>query len=499
MAVLLRIAFRNIWQHKAKSFIIGILIALGVIIIVIGNAMMDAAAAGIRKSYIENFTGDLMIHGPSKDAVSIFGIESFSLDAETRVPSIPQYEKIIAHLAEDPRVASYTSMAVSYGILAADLEEAENIEEDSENTIFGILFGIDAKTYFSMFPSIKIIEGQAPERGSGGLLLSPQQLEKLRKKYKKDFAVGDTLLVTGYSSSGFKIRELTITGLFERNDRTGEAPFMYADIDVVRVLAGLTLGVDERIQLGSRETALLSTTSEEDLFGDADIVQQETVQKNSFSLEQVQKIFKDTSARDLANTADTGAWNFILIRLRDSSQAQAVITDYTQWFAGTGVQANITDWKGAAGSAGRFADILRTIFTIALIIVAVVAIIIMMNTLVISVIERTGEIGTMRALGAEKGFIRRLFLAETLTLSLFFGAIGSALALLITLILNLLHIPAANDFVYVLFGGDYLFLQPRLSSFISTLIMIFGVGYLAHLYPVSVALRIPPVAAMKDE
>ncbi|MCX7949732.1 MAG: FtsX-like permease family protein, partial [Treponemataceae bacterium] len=286
---------------------------------------------------------------------------------------------------------------------------------------------------------------------------------------------------------------------FERNDRTGEAPFMYADIDVVRVLAGLTLGVDERIQLGSRETALLSTTSEEDLFGDADIVQQETVQKNSFSLEQVQKIFKDTSARDLANTADTGAWNFILIRLRDSSQAQSVMTDYSQWFTSAGVQANITDWKGAAGSAGRFADILRTIFTIALIIVAVVAIIIMMNTLVISVIERTGEIGTMRALGAEKGFIRRLFLAETLTLSLFFGAIGSAFALLITIILNLLHIPAPNDFVYVLFGGDHLFLQPRLSSFISTLIMIFGIGYLAHLYPVSVALRIPPVAAMKDE
>ncbi|MCX7655607.1 MAG: FtsX-like permease family protein [Treponemataceae bacterium] len=499
MTVLLRIAFRNIWQHKAKSFIIGTLIALGVIIIVIGNALMDAAAAGIRKSYIENFTGDLMIHGPSKEAISIFGIESFSLDAETKVPSIPEYEKIIAHLAEDPRITSFTSMAVSYGILSADMEEAENFDEGSENTIFGILFGIDAKTYFSMFPSIKILEGQVPERGSGGLLLSPQQLERLRKKYKKNITVGDRLVVTGYSSSGFKIRELTITGLFERNDRTGEAPFMYADIDVVRVLAGLTLGIDERIQLGNRETALLSTTSEEELFGDDNIVQQGSVQKSTFSLEQVQAILKDTTARDLANTADTGAWNFILIRLKNSEQAQPVIADYTQWFSTAGIEANITDWKGAAGSAGRFADILRMIFTIALIIVAVVAIIIMMNTLVISVIERTGEIGTMRALGAEKGFIRRLFLAETLTLSLLFGAIGSALALLITIILNLLHIPAANDFVYVLFGGDYLFLQPHISSFVSTLIMIFGIGYLAHLYPVSVALRIPPVAAMKDE
>ena len=38
-----------------------------------------------------------------------------------------------------------------------------------------------------------------------------------------------------------------------------------------------------------------------------------------------------------------------------------------------------------------------------------------MNTLIISIVERTGEIGTMRALGGEKSFIRGLFLAETLS------------------------------------------------------------------------------------
>ena len=58
-----------------------------------------------------------------------------------------------------------------------------------------------------------------------------------------------------------------------------------------------------------------------------------------------------------------------------------------------------------------------------------VAVIIMMNTLVISVIERTGEIGTMRALGARKGFVWKMFLVETLTIAVVFGLIGTGLAL----------------------------------------------------------------------
>ena len=33
-----------------------------------------------------------------------------------------------------------------------------------------------------------------------------------------------------------------------------------------------------------------------------------------------------------------------------------------------------------------------------------------MNTLIINIVERTGEIGTMRALGGEKRFVRRSFL-----------------------------------------------------------------------------------------
>ena len=40
MAVLFRIAFRNLKEHKAKTLIIGIIIALGITIMILGTSLM---------------------------------------------------------------------------------------------------------------------------------------------------------------------------------------------------------------------------------------------------------------------------------------------------------------------------------------------------------------------------------------------------------------------------------------------------------------------------
>ncbi|MFA7129729.1 MAG: hypothetical protein WC136_11210, partial [Sphaerochaeta sp.] len=85
------------------------------------------------------------------------------------------------------------------------------------------------------------------------------------------------------------------------------------------------------------------------------------------------------------------------------------------------------------------------------------------------------------------------------TQTIFFGFLGSAISLLVLFILNSMHIPLENSFAKLLLGGDVLHLVPRFSTILVTIVAVFLVGLLAHLYPVSLALKVQPVKAMQSE
>ncbi len=501
MPVIWRIAFRNIWEHKAKSFIIGTLIVLGVIVIVLGNSLIDSAQASLRAQFIESYTGDAMIHGPAEGAVSIFGVQS--MDGEMEIPTIPDYEKTLALVKADPGVAKATSVALAYGSLALDAEELpQTTDEEAQGPQagFALVNGVDPSTYFDMFPQIKLVEGRFLASGdTARIMVTAQQLTGLEKRYGRRPKVGDKILVNGFGTSGFKIREVEIVGVYTRGDEErDQAPTVFVDVDTARVLGGLTLGADEDLSLTPEETSLLSASGDLDALFGGDLIESAAVSAK-VDVSDVGKLLGSTERREELNKADSGAWHFILVRLKNSAAAPAFIAAQTARLAESGIDARVVNWQGAAGPAGKFADIVRVVFVVAIIVIAVVAVIIMMNTLVVSVIERTGEIGTMRALGAQRGYVRKMFLAETLALTLFFGLVGSALALGLSALLNALSIQATNNFVELLFGGKVLHLTPRAGSFVSTIIMVFAVGYLAHLYPVSVALKIEPVRAMQND
>jgi len=242
---------------------------------------------------------------------------------------------------------------------------------------------------------------------------------------------------------------------------------------------------------------MLNTENTDALFGD-DLLEA-APQKSGFDEAKIKAQLADTTARVRANTADTGAWQFIVVRTKKASDASALIKYLNDSFQKEGIHAVAGNWQKAAGPYSQSVDVVRTVFTIALIILAIVAILIIMNTFVISVIERTGEIGTMRAIGADKGFIRKLFNAEAAMLSLGFSTIGAVLATLVAAVLRSLKIAAGNTFFEILFGGKYLSLIVTPANFITAIVIMLVVGYLANLYPVSVALKIQPVKAMQNE
>ena len=91
--ILLKIAFRNLREHKIKTLIIGSLIALGIAFLVIGNSVSQTITKGMEKSYTDNFTGDIIFRNTSDDPVVFVG--GFA----GRVPALENIEEIEAQLA----------------------------------------------------------------------------------------------------------------------------------------------------------------------------------------------------------------------------------------------------------------------------------------------------------------------------------------------------------------------------------------------------------------
>jgi ABC-type antimicrobial peptide transport system permease subunit len=129
----------------------------------------------------------------------------------------------------------------------------------------------------------------------------------------------------------------------------------------------------------------------------------------------------------------------------------------------------------------------------------VVAIIIIVNTLSMAALERTTEIGMMRAVGARKGFISKMFLAETGALSTVFGGAGIVAGAITVKILAALQLTSDNDMVQLFFGGDTF--HPLLTGgdFILAIVQLTLVTLIAVVYPVRVARSITPLDAISRD
>src|SRR5699024_9432201 len=108
----------------------------------------------------------------------------------------------------------------------------------------------------------------------------------------------------------------------------------------------------------------------------------------------------------------------------------------------------------------------------------------------ISVLERRQEIGILRAIGASKRDIRRVFNAETLIIGFLAGVFGIAVTALLTL--------PANAIIDAEFGIEQVAVLPWTAAVILVAISM-ALTFIAGLVPSSSAARKDPVEALRSE
>ena len=147
-----------------------------------------------------------------------------------------------------------------------------------------------------------------------------------------------------------------------------------------------------------------------------------------------------------------------------------------------------------ASTPGEFADrlsqlnMVRALSWIVSAIAIIIGIIGMVNTMAMSVLERTQEIGILRAIGWPRRRIMRMVLGESVIIALASAVVGTLAAIAATYILTLS--PKVNGFIE---GG----ITPRviLQGFAFTLL----IGILGGAYPALRAARLLPTEAIRHD
>ncbi len=491
MRIILTIAWRNLREHKVKTTIIGLIMVIGIMVLVVGNSFMDTAASGIERYYIKNYTGHLMVTGRSKGNLTLFGFQDMTA-MEQAVPRIPEYAQIVEFANSLPYVEAINPQVSAMAMVS----RGDNMLGATQ------IFGISPQDYQQMFPdNVEILEGNFWEHGQQGMLLNKEVAKLLERRLGFHLRPGDKLLFTSMSTiSGMRIREVEITGLFEFKQSNVQLDMVsLMDVSNVRALGGMVVGHTAPANLSTEEQAFLGKIDEasifdsfDSLFAPIDVEEEMVGDDYWFSL------LGDTESRDLSNLEDTGAWQYLLVRLTDEKYLKQAQDDFAQFFLDQNVPAQTRDWLQGAGAMAGLSYGIKNIFNGVVFLIAIVAIIIIMNTLVISVTERMGEIGTMRAIGAQKSFVRRMVMWETLLLSGIAGTAGVLLGALVLFILNKIGLQATNMFFEIIYGGPELRPELSLASVIMSFVVILVVGIVSSTYPTAIVMKTSPLKAMES-
>lgn len=195
-------------------------------------------------------------------------------------------------------------------------------------------------------------------------------------------------------------------------------------------------------------------------------------------------------SRELLRVSGAHVW---VISLDNTEDTQRVVERLRMQFQAAKLQ--FIPWFDLSDFYTKTVALLSSQMNAVRLIMGVIILLSISNTLIMSVLERTGEIGTMMAMGTRRGKVLLLFLIEGLLLGLLGGTLGLILGLLLAEIISAIGVPMPPPPGRSAGYSAEILLTWRLV--VGTFTLAVGTTVLASLYPAWKASRLTVVDALR--
>jgi putative ABC transport system permease protein len=289
-----------------------------------------------------------------------------------------------------------------------------------------------------------------------------------------------TTSVTGTTTDWLDVRGRTMASgaFFTAADETNRAAVVVLGSETATELFGSTRVVGQTVTVDGTELQVVGVLAAQGASGDSD-------------LDDIAVIPMSTAADSLTGGLSRNAVSTIYVQAASTDQlnaayqeAETLLLNLHGITATDSADFTINSQDALVSTATAVYKTLTILLTGIAALSLLVGGIGVMNIMLVSVTERTREIGLRKALGAPPWAIRRQFLVEATVLGLSGGILGAALGIVAARLL-----PGLLDTSIVISGA----------AVAGSVVVAMGIGLVFGVYPATRAARLAPIDALRAE
>lgn len=459
---MIRVALRNVFRQYQRTLLLGSAIAFGLMVVILINSLTAGLARSLTLNIADIAGGHIFITGTELSELG----NDISIISDT-----DKLEQALTSIQSD--VASYNIRSERFASFIFGSKE-------QSAALTGVDFENDNEAIF--LQSLDLLEGNLEDilAHEDSLILPQKFVDKL------GITLGESVIIKSGTITGQEnIINLTLRGIISPVNEMLSQFFSqgYAPLQTVNDLSGIAAGqyANYQIRVHDMDDApkvaetLRAALSEIALVEESeDFIQMEGAGAD-----------EDMSEEEKARAELASEYS---IDLEDADAEEEV------W---QGTKFGITTIQEQLSFIKTVNSVLQNIALGIFIVLLVIIMVGIVNSYRMVMLERTPEIGTMRAMGVQRGGIRSIFIWEAIFVGLVGVVLGLLLAFLLMFGLSFLSFPTDNPFSLFLNEGHLRFI-PTILPILGNALLICVMSMIAVLIPAFAAARLNPAEALRS-